>query len=125
MTKLEYFKARCEAAEKFIGYLEAQPERDDMYKPQYQRILNKWQSLVNTPEPEEWISVKDKLPERSMNVLVTTNEGKVGVMWFDGILHWHVLKNEAKVTHWMYEPKPAHDGFMTDDDLEKHELIEG
>lgn len=52
MTPLEYERARRIAAEKFISYLESQPERDDMYKPQYQRILNKWQSLVNTPEPE-------------------------------------------------------------------------
>ena len=53
----------------------------------------------------EWISVKDRLPENSCSVLVATDQGGVGEMWFDNLLNWHVLKENAKVLFWM--PLPA------------------
>ena len=54
----------------------------------------------------EWISIKDRLPEKSCKVLVSTNQSGVGDMWFSKEFGWHLLKNDAKVTHWMPLPEP-------------------
>ena len=67
-------------------------------------ILNIFNSQLCQPRGE-WISVKDRLPENSCSVLVATDQGGVGEMWFDNLLNWHVLKENAKVLFWM--PLPA------------------
>ncbi len=58
--------------------------------------------------PREWISVKDKLPEPYVDVLVRRSIGMSveyigsGGVWRDG----HVYHDKHPVTHWMPLPEP-------------------
>lgn len=51
-----------------------------------------------------WINVESELPKQSKNVLVCTNQNKVGEMWFSETCGWHVLKDNAIVKYWMDMP---------------------
>jgi hypothetical protein len=59
-----------------------------------------------TVEPQEWISVKDRLPELGQNVLVTYTDGDVETnerMALKGIVVW---KYGSNVVAWMPLPSP-------------------
>ena len=59
----------------------------------------------------EWISVKDKLPEKRKRVLASDGE-LVVVAWIGKVLNmwegWQCIDNEyfGDVTHWMPLPEP-------------------
>ena len=54
---------------------------------------------------QEWISVKDRLPEDSANVLVCHKNGLVTTNAWLGANWW--FKNERNpITHWMPLPQP-------------------
>lgn len=57
---------------------------------------------------QEWISVKDRLPEVGMRVIVCRDEGKVEQGIFLGASgFWKVFgANTKKVTHWQPLPEP-------------------
>ena len=53
----------------------------------------------------EWISVKDRLPEEAVDVLVFDNNGKI-TMDFYYINGFYNETEYSKATHWMPLPKP-------------------
>lgn len=55
---------------------------------------------------QEWISVKDRLPEKNTTVLASTDNGIVfqRLYAYDGWDLWE--GNEVNVTHWMPLPEP-------------------
>lgn len=57
---------------------------------------------------EQWVSVEDKLPLGDDVVNVKTDLGGVGEMRYSIVYGWHVLRDFAKVTHWL--PLPNHIG---------------
>jgi hypothetical protein len=74
--------------------------------------ITKLESEISALEQQEgeemypaWIDVNDHLPDHSCSVIVATNLGNVGEMWYSDEYKWHALKDNAKVTHWMPLPK--------------------
>lgn len=58
---------------------------------------------------QEWISVKDRLPERFVYVLVMTDFGEAAVARIKGNGYWYIgWDNDqyAGITHWMPLPEP-------------------
>ena len=58
---------------------------------------------------QEWISVKDRLPEDDEVVLVTFYDGCDTYSSTDFIVKnegWHNNKGAYEVTHWQYMPQP-------------------
>ena len=67
--------------------------------------------IANGVTVQEWISVKDRLPEENTEVLIycKTNSGKEvffvdKICYFRGLPIWQVWSE--KVTHWMPLPEP-------------------
>ena len=54
---------------------------------------------------QEWISVKDRLPEDSANVLVCHKNGFVTTNAWLGA-HWWFKNERNPITHWMPLPQP-------------------
>jgi hypothetical protein len=66
---------------------------------------------------EQWISIKDRLPEKDGKCLVhvpTEDESKlfVGVAWYDPSFGWSLLPQPFidAITHWMALPEPLEKG---------------
>lgn len=60
-------------------------------------------------EPDNgWISVKDRLPELYVDVLIFTKGGTIAVDCLERIMSWgeDFYNYEQNVTHWMPLPKP-------------------
>ena len=53
----------------------------------------------------EWISVKDRLPERNQKVLFVSTANFVHRGFFNGIVWWDNYHN-YDATHWMPLPDP-------------------
>ena len=56
---------------------------------------------------ENWISVEDRLPEKSDYFIVYKNDGRMAVARFQSRgkrTHWG--KGNCKITHWMPLPEP-------------------
>ena len=62
--------------------------------------------LYESTPAEDWVKVEDGLPDSSRTVLVCTNMGKVGEMFFSETYHWHALKDKTYPTHWRNLPSP-------------------
>ena len=68
----------------------------------------------------EWISVKDRLPEKNKDVLIFTELGKMAVAFYEGGIYWYLYAGDdgeggyepsgEKITHWAQLPKPP-EGF--------------
>ena len=68
----------------------------------------------------EWISVKDRLPEKNKDVLVFTELGKMAVAFYEGGIYWYLYAGDdgeggyepsgEKITHWAQLPNPP-EGF--------------
>jgi hypothetical protein len=57
----------------------------------------------------EWISVKDRLPELRVPVLVFMEYGKIDVCWLNGNLWFQSIRPQhtnGGVSHWMPLPDP-------------------
>ena len=79
---------------------------------------------ASTIDPEslrpEWISVKDRLPEKNKDVLIFTELGKMAVAFYEGGIYWYLYAGDdgeggyepsgEKITHWAQLPKPP-EGF--------------
>lgn len=55
---------------------------------------------------QEWVSVKDRLPEENTTVIVATDNGVVFqcLYSYDGWDLWD--DNDVNITHWQYLPQP-------------------
>ena len=54
---------------------------------------------------QQWISVKDRLPEEGENsYLVRLEDGFIGTAVWDG--GWELWNDSGEVTHWMCLPEP-------------------
>ena len=65
--------------------------------------------IANGVTVQEWISVKDRLPERFVYVLVMTDFGEAAVARLKGNGRWYIgWDNDqyAGITHWMPLPQP-------------------
>ena len=62
--------------------------------------------IANGVTIQEWISVKDKMPEKNTSVLASTDNGIVFqcLYAYDGWDLWE--GNEVNITHWMPLPQP-------------------
>lgn len=54
----------------------------------------------------EWISVKERLPEESTNVLVVHDGGRVTIEWMLSSRKFLYEEIYGYVTHWMPLPEP-------------------
>jgi len=61
----------------------------------------------------EWISVKDRLPDKEMDLLVCTNTFYMGIGWYyvdakkwDFEIQKHTEADLGEVTYWMPVPPP-------------------
>ena len=62
--------------------------------------------ITNGVTVQEWISVKDRLPEENTTVIVATDNGIVFqcLYAYDG---WNLWEgNEVNITHWQPMPQP-------------------
>ena len=90
----------CDQACKYYGYGDCFPDR-------YADHL-----ISNGVTVQEWISVKDRLPEEKVNCIVhykhayCDNDGywAIGICFYDG--EKFQLNSAYKVTHWMPLPEP-------------------
>ena len=90
----------CDQACKYYGYGDCFPDR-------YADHL-----ISNGVTVQEWISVKDRLPEEKVNCIVhykhayCDNDGywAIGICFYDG--DKFQLKSAYKVTHWIPLPEP-------------------
>ena len=65
--------------------------------------------ISNGVTVQEWVSVDDRLPKNSDNVLVCHNNGLVTTNAWLGANWW--FKNERnQITHWMPLPDPPEEG---------------
>ena len=63
--------------------------------------------VVNAPTVGGWISVKDRLPEKNVPVLVWEKQGFAYVDMLEAECVWQIAStNYAIVTHWMPLPEP-------------------
>ena len=62
--------------------------------------------IANGVTVQEWISVKDRLPEKNTSVLASTDKGIVFqcLYAYDGWDLWE--GNEVNITHWQPIPQP-------------------
>lgn len=73
----------------------------------WDKDITNYQWLDETEDAgEDWISVEDRLPEESKTVIVYTDLGGTGDMYYSKQYGWHSLKNQAIVTHWRPLPQP-------------------
>ena len=67
--------------------------------------------LAGYQAAQQWISVKDRLPEDGQDVLVF-DEGTISVKSLSSYTHkWHPYENgfDCEPSHWMPMPKPPED----------------
>ena len=63
--------------------------------------------------PVRWISVKDRLPDNCVEVLVYDTDCGIVIGWYDkkdGIFVAEFMNELDAVTHWMPLPEPPKDG---------------
>ena len=92
--------------DKFIVWLNV-----DDYNWGERNILNcVINEIISSPAVDEWISVKDRLPETVDNVIVCNENGRVYSAWYyygDNWLYAFTAETVAhKITHWMPLPEP-------------------
>lgn len=54
----------------------------------------------------EWISVKERLPEKRKDVLVRYGNGRIDIDWIDSTQCFVFDNLYGRVTHWMLLPEP-------------------
>ena len=87
-------------------------ETDGFLSPYMERMIDA------CPTVNEWINVKDRLPEIGKEVLVCYDFGRMMVTALDGYwgterLFWKYnnwITNPISVTHWMPLPEPPKEG---------------
>ena len=68
--------------------------------------------IEDAPAVQQWISVKDRLPEHGDIVLCFMKFGKQRILQWDNVSNWWLGYGhgddwqKADVTHWQYLPQP-------------------
>ena len=67
--------------------------------------------IANGVTVQEWISVKDRLPEDMVDVLTCDAKGNIHIMWHHHEYQYpfNIGRNDIRyfpVTHWCYLPQP-------------------
>ncbi|MDX3956701.1 DUF551 domain-containing protein [Pasteurella multocida] len=63
--------------------------------------------LVEFPQDNGWISVKDRLPSEREDILICTNRGEIKIAWRDDVFFMSLLTYHLSlVTHWRELPPP-------------------
>lgn len=84
----------------------------DLIKPEFELEYTKraYQLIIDELNKSElkggWISVSEELPKHSKNVFVSTNNKRVGFLFYNGSLGFHKINDEDTITHWMDAPLP-------------------
>lgn len=82
-------------------------------KEQAADMLEKLAAEKDAKKPE-WISVKDRLPEKDIAVLACIDKGQYRTPMISCVSYygeWITLKKTEKVTHWMPLPEPPKEVF--------------
>lgn len=76
------------------------PEAENMYLA--------WCAAKSHAGKSEWISVKDRLPDTEMTVLVCNERGEIFSSWASDVdVFWFYLEeDDNRVTHWQQLPEP-------------------
>lgn len=99
------------------GYKEGIAAAKSILSEFYHRVLDKWQKwlkkdeirLFNHGVQDDWISVKDNLPDTIRTVMMYTNRGCICCGWYNPELHvWFDICGLSirSVTHWREFPDP-------------------
>ena len=63
--------------------------------------------IANGVTIQRWISVEEKLPEPTVNVLVRYEDGEIDIdAWFRMFGRFLMDNDDNRVTHWMPLPEP-------------------
>ncbi|HEH9658839.1 TPA: DUF551 domain-containing protein, partial [Pasteurella multocida] len=63
--------------------------------------------IVEFPQDDGWISVKDRLPSEREDILICTNRGEIKIAWRDDVFFMSLLTYHlSSVTHWQPLPLP-------------------
>ena len=80
--------------------------------PMWQNAMEDMQTQRNT-QPIKWISVKDRLPDDCVEVLVYDTDCGIVIGWYDkeiGDFAADFISPLDAVTHWQPLPEPPKDG---------------
>ena len=85
--------------------------------PEEIEAFNMWHRIMDdidsTPTINDWVNVKDKMPNDGQDVLAYLNDGEetrvapcnyYNGVWFDNVMNCVVVLQN--ITHWMPRPKP-------------------
>lgn len=72
------------------------------------RLYVKAAPTIEAEPVDDWISVKDRLPELYKNVLTIGSDGKIFINWLEDIIEMkgYFAYGGGTVTHWQHLPKP-------------------
>ena len=122
MEKLVELLAGCPCESDCEGMVGSCPHRkngncNEIFKLSYCAVSKLAQHLIaNGVTVQEWISVKERLPEESGMYIVTANDGHAQrvsfVQWQKKNRMWNLngARSYWRVTHWMPMPEPPKEG---------------
>ena len=78
------------------------------YHPETEMQFSAWCAAKSHAGKSEWISVKDRLPDTEMTVLVCNERGEIFSSWASDVdVFWFYLEeDDNRVTHWQQLPEP-------------------
>lgn len=89
--------------------LEKRCERGD-YLREYEVKFYAGKLAADELRKRQWISVKDRLPERDGEYLIHLDDGFIATASYmaneDGELDWELWADSGEVTHWQPLPEP-------------------
>ena len=84
---------------------ELSPEATYAIDTHAESLIAKMDALINTPSPQRWIPVTERLPEKDTAVICYTALGqKIG--WIGNNGNFNFTYGKGIVTHWMPLPEP-------------------
>ena len=70
-----------------------------------EQVLYDIQHVPTLTQPNEWVSVNKRLPEKRKEVLVHYGNGRIGIDWIDSTQCFVFDELYGRVTHWLPIPE--------------------